>query len=130
MTPEPAHVALLAPPGPLRDGLRALLAALPSVSRTTVVDSVVQAAAVFPTDPPDVVVLDSGSARLHLPADLASLRAAAPGCACLVLVEEVPAIPAASPAQRLLVKGAPATELVAALEALIAVRPSLPNANE
>jgi hypothetical protein len=92
------------------------------VQLSAVVDGLPQAAAALVADPPDVIVLDGAAAGSHLPAALARLDGVAPGCACLVLVEEVPTTPSVFPGQRRLVKGASPAELIDALEALIAAR--------
>jgi len=119
MSVSRATLAILAPPGPVRDGLEALCAALPSFHVLPSFADWESALGVLPTLEPDLIVLDAAFVRTEPDLALAQLQAAAPDRPRLVLVDEVHQLANASPGETRLLKGASAADLVAVLHRLL-----------
>lgn len=118
MGSDRARVALLARAGPVRDGLAALLGALPAVDVLVATGEWHQMVAWLPLAGPQLVVLDEALAPLDARAALAEVRRAAPRSRRLVLVDEVRGL-SVDNGDAILVKGAPPAELAAAVQALL-----------
>jgi DNA-binding NarL/FixJ family response regulator len=112
-------VLILAPAGPLLDGLAALCAALPHVQATSEFADWDGALHRLRAAPPDLVLLDAAFVHPALDRALEQLRAAAPASARLVIVDEVHQLAPACAGYARLLTGASAAELLAALHRLL-----------
>jgi hypothetical protein len=103
----------------VREALVALFAALPAVELVFASadwDGALNRLAASPTH---LIILEAALVSFALDGALGQLRAAAPGSARLVIVDEVHQLVPAAGAEVHLLKGAPAAELVAALRGLL-----------
>ena len=118
MNRERTTLVILAAPGPVRDGLAALFGADRGLSVTVLELDWDDALDRLRRAPPGLIVLEGGLVQQGVADTLAQLRAAAPGSARLVLVDNVAQLAPAGVAEVIMLKGAPAVELVAALQSL------------
>lgn len=112
---------VVAPPGRLREGWRALLLATPEIADVRQVDSPSSALGALEIPGPDLVLLDAeafGETAWALPD---RVRAKAPHCRCIVLVCSVHQRrrALAAGADAVLIKGFLAAELSAAVKRLL-----------
>jgi DNA-binding NarL/FixJ family response regulator len=116
---HPSSVLLVSPPGPVRDGLAALLAAVPGLALAAEAGDLESALHGLAAAPPDAIVLDGAAAQPDLAGALNRLRSAAPLSGLLVLADDVAQLDGAGDQAAVLLKGAPAADLLAALERLL-----------
>lgn len=112
---------LVVEPGPLADGLLAVLASTPGLEVCGRVDSLGASSNHWARPAPSEVLLDAGSHDLDLAATIALIRSLWPGTKCLVLADDVAQHRAAqrAGADAVLLKGCKPSELVLTVESLI-----------
>ena len=112
---------LVARPGPLKDGLRALLTAIPQIDTVGQVRDLSAAPVVAAEFQPRLVIVDGGWPRLDLAALLREIQAVAPGTRSIVLAQDVPqqAAAQAAGADAVLLIGSFADELAYTVEQLV-----------
>ena len=114
-------VLLVARPGPLRTGLRAVLQAIPQIAE---IDELDQASAILPhlaDHHPALLVLTADPWPDVVPAVVQQIRAEALPVRCLVVATSVPGQQAAATAgaDAVLLEGAPAAEVFATVKRLL-----------
>jgi DNA-binding NarL/FixJ family response regulator len=119
MRAEAATVAILAPAGPVRDGLVALVSAIPGLEAVIQADGPDRALDWLRTLAPDLIILDSALSRFEFATVMDQLQEVAPRSLRLALVEDVAQLMSKKPAEIVLLKGAPAADLVAAVQSLL-----------
>ncbi len=114
-------VLIVARPGELRDGLRALLAATGKAGRITQADDGQAALALIGQSCPQVAVLDWDLKGGDLPTLLKRIKAECPGTKCLVFTDGVEQQREAESAGAdvTILKGFPAAKLVQTLSTLL-----------
>ena len=115
-------IAIIAPPGPLRDGLQALLASISRSGSVQVLDSAALSRDRLDLIRPDVALIDASRLDMAIGQALQQIRSIWPQARCLVLVDDVEqhASALAAGAAGAFVKGGRAAELASAVERLIA----------
>ena len=113
-------VMIVAPKGRVRDGLQALLMAMPQVERIDLADDV--PSALTSERAPALVLLDVDQHRDDIPAALESIRSRWPGVRCLILANSVQEqqVAKAAGADDVLLKGFPTARLFESVRGLIA----------
>jgi DNA-binding NarL/FixJ family response regulator len=121
MAPQDARVLIVAPAGPLTDGVHALLATLPAIAGITHADDGAAAVRALMAHHAAVVVLDGGLPDEQVQAVLGHVMAATPRPRCLVLAESVQQQEsgALAGADAVLLKGTSAQDLYAITERLL-----------
>jgi DNA-binding NarL/FixJ family response regulator len=122
MRAEEATVVILAPPGPVRDGLVALVSAIHGLAVVMQTDELDRALDLMRAAGPDLIILDSALGRPELATVVDRLRETAPRSPRLVLVDDVAQVKSSEPTEIVLLKGAPAADLVAAIQSLLGWR--------
>jgi len=110
---------IIAEPGPLRDGLQAMLSSIPAVESIKLADSVSTALNMRDDDPPDLVLLDGSSFNNKTPSVIADIAAYWPNTKCMILVDDIPHARELAGAGNIVVKGLPAAELFVKIEGLL-----------
>jgi DNA-binding NarL/FixJ family response regulator len=115
-------VLIVAGPGSLQTGLRALLSSMVSADRIQVADSHRAAGSLSARHKPTLALLGSRGTDEQVWITLQAIKAASPQTRCIVLVEDVHQLQAgaAEPADALLLQGTSPEELVATIEGLLA----------
>jgi DNA-binding NarL/FixJ family response regulator len=121
MTQQGASVLIVAKPGPLREGLGALMSAIPQINRIDEVDSASLALAMVREQPPAVVLLGTFSLGDEIWRILRQIKAQWPRIRCVVLAEnEQQGCEAqAAGADAVLLNGFPAARLVSTIQSLL-----------
>jgi DNA-binding NarL/FixJ family response regulator len=119
MPGRPATLAILALPGPVRDGLVALFSAIPALIVAVESPDWAGALEALASAAPDVLVIDAASVPARLDDLLTELRANLPNSARLVLVDDAAQARHADHREVVVLKGAPAADLVAAVQSLL-----------
>lgn len=116
-----AHVLIVAKEASLREGLSALLAAIPGVGDTTQARGLADARQKIEAQVPELVVLDVDEDGLEF---LNAVRSSNPDTKCLLLVEGMRQQTQAqlAGADVALIKGYPAQELIETVQALLSRR--------
>lgn len=114
-------VLLFISPGPLRDGLRALLVTTRLVRSIVLADETSTVLPGLRENPPGLVILDDRLAADSLPVLVEEMKAAAPETGILVIVDSVDRLRAvqASVQVPVVLQGAAAADLAAMVEALL-----------
>jgi DNA-binding NarL/FixJ family response regulator len=115
-------IAIIAPPGPIRDGLQALLASISRCDRILVLDGAALSRDRLDPSRPDVALIDAGPLDTAIGQALQHIRSTWPQARCLVLVDDVDqrATALAAGAAGAFLKDGRADELASAVERLIA----------
>jgi DNA-binding NarL/FixJ family response regulator len=118
-------VAIIAAPGPVRDGLRALLISITATSTIALLDGTELLSGPPSTCPPDLALIDAELFGPAIGAALQRLRSAWPATRCLVLVEDSQqqALALASGVASVVLKGDLPANLARSVEQLIAATP-------
>jgi len=113
-------VMIVAPKGRVRDGLQALLMAMPQVECIDLADDL--ASALTNTRAPVLVLLDVDLQRDGIPAALEAIRSQWPDVRCLILANSVQdqQIAKAAGADDVLLKGFPTARLFESVRGLVA----------
>jgi two-component system response regulator DesR len=121
MTEEEALVLIAAEPGPLCDGLQALLTVVPHATAVSQAGDASSALLAVAETRPDLVLLDAGLPDAEIQTVVSRIKANGSGSRCLVLVEDLwqKQEALAAGADVALIKGTPATELFGVIEGLI-----------
>jgi hypothetical protein len=122
MATEPPRALILAPAGPVRDGLLALFSAVAGLRAGAEPGTLDEALRRLAAAPPELVIVDAALLQPGLRVALDRVRATAPRAACLLLVDELPPGASALAADVVLLKGAPAAELVSTALGLVGRR--------
>lgn len=113
-------VLIVARPGPLRDGLRALLTAIPQIDRIVQADDMPAALDVIAEHRPALVLVDCIPRSDEWCTAVRRVKVESPQTRTIALAEDVQQQQAAQAmADVVLLKGAPAAELYATLERLL-----------
>lgn len=112
---------IVANPGPLREGLRAALAAFPSLEEVNEVDSATAAVRLFAGRTPALVLFSTGEAGSNAPEGCRQIKLHWPESPCLALVDSVDLEPVAKAAgaDLVLVKGVRPDKLLGKIEKLL-----------
>lgn len=115
---------IVASPGPLREGLRAVLTALPHLDEVLEVDNATAAVSLFAGRTPALVLFSTGSDGSNTPEGCRRIKLYWPDSPCLVLVDTVGLEPVAKAAgaDLVLVKGVRPEKLLGRIERLLAER--------
>jgi DNA-binding NarL/FixJ family response regulator len=121
MAEEEALVLIAAKPGPLCDGLQALLTVVPGAAAVRQVGDVSAALRTITETHPRLVLLDAGLPDAEIPMIVAAVKTNGSGSRCLVLVDDFrqKKQALAAGADVALIKGTSATELFETIEGLI-----------
>lgn len=121
MTKQTIFTLLVARPGPLKDGLRALLTAIPQIDIVAQVRDVATAPVVAAEFQPRLLIVDGGLPRLDLAALLPEIKALSAPTRCIVLAQDVAQqqTAAAAGADAVLLIGSFAEELAQVVEQLL-----------
>ena len=121
MTQDCTAALIVAKPGPLRDGLRALMTATPQIEAVEEVEDISLALRVVFEHCPDLVVLDSDLANGEVWMTVRRTKARCPGVRCIVLANDVQQNQEAEAAgaDAVLLKGFPAVRLIAIIVKLL-----------
>lgn len=116
-----ALALIVANPGPLREGLRAALAAIPPLDEVTEVDNITTAVRLFADRSPALVLVSTGSDGSNSPESCRTIKSCWPHSPCLALVDTVGLGPVArnAGADLVLVKGVRPDTLLENIEALL-----------
>jgi DNA-binding NarL/FixJ family response regulator len=116
-----AHTLIVARPGSLRDGLRALIAAIPQIGIVDEADDISSASRIAIEHRPTLVVLDSDTAGGEIWLTVRRAKALWPQAECIFLANDVQQHQAAeaASADAALLKGFPAARLVATIVRLL-----------
>lgn len=113
-------VLIVARPGPLRDGLRALLTAIPQIDRIIQIDDIAVALSVIAEQRPALVLLDCIPRSVEWCTAVRRVKVESPETRTIVLAEDVLQQQAAqAAADVVLLKGASAADLYATVERLL-----------
>lgn len=117
-----ALALIVASPGPLREGLRAVLTALPRLDEVTEVDNIPAAVCLFAGRTPALVLVSTGSDGTNAPESCQQIKSCWPDSPCLALVDTVGLGPVAKAAgaDLALVKGVRPDKLLGRIERLLA----------
>lgn len=121
MTEEEALVLIAAKPGPLRDGLQALLTVVPGAVAVSQVGDASAALRTITETHPRLVLLDAGLPDAEISMVVTAIKANGSGSRCLVLVDDFRQKQQAlvAGADVALIKGTSAIELFETIEGLI-----------
>jgi len=121
MTADSTSALIVARPGPLRDGLRALMVAMPQIADVGEADDIAAALKMETGCHPAVVVVDSGLAGKEIQQAVQGTKAKWPNARSVFLADDVRQHheAEAAGADAVLLKGFPATKLVAAIVRLL-----------
>ena len=124
MTQDCTAALIVAKPGPLRDGLRALMTATPQIEAVEEVEDISLALRVVFEHCPDLVVLDSDLANGEVWMTVRRTKARCPGVRCIVLANDIQQNQEAEAAgaDAVLLKGFPAASLIATIVRLLPQR--------
>lgn len=86
---RPTFALLIARPGPLKDGLRALLTAIPQIDTVGQARDLAAAPVVAAEFQPALVILDGSLPELDLAALIHAIKTAASRTRCIVLTQDV-----------------------------------------
>jgi DNA-binding NarL/FixJ family response regulator len=116
---------VVARPGRLRDGLSALLTALPYVGRVHLADSRSSALAALVEQRPSLILLDAGVPDDGMPTLECRLKAVEPHARCIVITDDPDRPRVATPggADAILLKGFTTPQLYLAVERLLSAEP-------
>ncbi len=119
------HILIVAQPGPLGDGLVALLSALPQVGQVLQTHELEAALHLAATWRPQLIIVDLNSPEDSVLTLLHALRS--PDSRCLVLAENVGQKKAVeeSGAGTVILKGTAATEMITLVERLLEINSNL-----
>jgi DNA-binding NarL/FixJ family response regulator len=114
-------IAIIAPPGPIRDGLQALMASISHSGTIQVLDSAALSRNRLDPGQPDVALIDAGRLGMAIGQALQRIRSIWPQARCLALVDDLDqqASALAAGAASAFVKDGRAAELVSAVERLV-----------
>lgn len=112
---------IVASPGPLREGLRAALAAIPRLDEVCEVDNAAAAIRLFGARTPALLLVSTGLEGNNTPESCRSIKACWPGSPCLVLVDTVELEPVAKAAgaDLVLVKGVRPDQFLGRIESIL-----------
>ena len=121
MIKHSASALIVARPGPLRDGLQALMTAIPQIDAVREMDDVSSALRVVFERSPALVVLDSNLAGSEVWMTVRRARARWPQARCIFLADNVQQHQEAEAAgvDAVLLKGFPAAKLIATIVRLL-----------
>jgi DNA-binding NarL/FixJ family response regulator len=124
-----ALAIIVAPPGRLRDGWQALLAAIPQIGHVRAVDDAVSALNFVTTVSPDLVMLDAEALGDQAEALLAGIKEVRPQCHCIALICNISGERQArsAGADAILLKGFPAAKLFGTVDRLLPVQSNTPD---
>jgi DNA-binding NarL/FixJ family response regulator len=116
-----ALALIVASPGPLREGLRAALAAIPRLDAVQQVDSVAAAVTLYAGRTPVLVLVSTSTDASNAPEGCRQIKLCWPDSPCLALVDTVGLAPVAQAAGAdvVLVKGVRPDKLLARIEKLL-----------
>lgn len=116
-----ALALIVASPGPLREGLRAALAAIPCLEEVREVDSTAAAVGLFAGRTPALVLFSTGADGSNAPEGCRQIKSCWPDSPCLALVDTVGLEPVAKAAgaDLVLVKGVRPDKLLGRIETLL-----------
>ncbi len=114
---------IIAPPGPVRDGLRALLTAIPQVASLKEIDDVSSALRVVEEHRPALVLISVNEAGDEVWNVLAQIKAKHPQTRSILLANDVQQqqLAQTNGADGVLLRGAPASRLSATIKSLLYV---------
>lgn len=116
---------IVASPGPLQDGLCALLAAMPQIARVTEADALSSALGALNGSCPSLVILDADASKGETWPVVREIKAKWPQSCCIVLANDVAQQHDAETAgaDAALLKGVPAARIMAEVLRLVALGP-------
>jgi two-component system response regulator DevR len=116
-----ALALIVASPGPLREGLRAALSAIPSLDEVSEVEDTAAAVSRFAGRTPALVLVSTGLDGSNAPENCRQIKSCWPDAPCLMLVDTVGLGPVAKAAgaDLVLVKGVRPEKLLARIETLL-----------
>lgn len=119
-----ALALIVSSPGPLREGLHAALAAIPSLEEVTEVESIEIAAKRFAGQTPALVLVSTVAGGSIAPESCLQIKSCWPESPCLALVDTVALAPVATAAgaDLVLVKGVRPEQLLGRIEMLLRKR--------
>jgi DNA-binding NarL/FixJ family response regulator len=120
---DPVLALIVARPGPVRDGLRALLTAIPQVASSREIDDVSSALRVVEEHCPTLVLISVDSPGDEVWNLVAQIRTRCPRTRSILLVDDVQQqqLAQAAGGDGVLLKGAPASRLSATIKRLLNV---------
>jgi DNA-binding NarL/FixJ family response regulator len=124
-----ALAIIVAPPGRLRDGWQALLAAIPQIGQVRAVDDAVSTLKIVTTVSPDLVMLDAEAFGDQAGTLLAGIKEVKPQCRCIALICNISGGQQArsAGADAILIKGFSAAKLFGTVDRLLPAQRNAPD---